>query len=185
MVFALVALLRLGAALLIFRFPLGGALASIAGDYFDFLIFDSFGWGGVSISEYQLLDKYFDTVYLAVELWVALRWKDRLLRDTAIGLFVWRSVGILVFAATGKEEALFLFPNIFEYFYLFVVLTGMFAPRFKVRRAFQLALILMVLAVPKFFNEYVLHVRKTSTAAFFAELVAPRAENPAVHARED
>jgi hypothetical protein len=185
MVFALVSLLRLGAAFLIFRFPLGGALASIAGDYFDFLIFDSTGWGGVSITEYQLLDKYFDTVYLAVELWVALNWKDRLLRDTAIGLFVWRSAGIVVFAATGKEEVLFLFPNIFEYFYLFVVLTGAYLPRFKIRRAFQLALILMFLAVPKFFNEYVLHVRKTSTATFFSELFAPRAEKPTVHASED
>jgi hypothetical protein len=185
MVFALVALLRMGAALLIFRFPLGGALASIAGDYFDFLIFDSLGWGGVSISEYQLIDKYFDTVYLAVELWVTLHWRDRLLRNTAIGLFVWRFVGVIVFAATGKEEALFLFPNIFEYFYLFVVLAGMFAPRFKVRRVFQLVLILIFLAVPKFFNEYVLHVRKTSTAAFFGELLGPRAEHPAVHAREE
>ena len=55
---------------------------------------------------------------------------------------------------------LFIFPNLFENFYLYVLIVRRVAPRLEPRTRLQLAAVLAVLLIPKLVQEYVLHVEE-------------------------
>jgi hypothetical protein len=80
---------------------------------------------------------------------MAWRWPELMLRWVAIALFGWRVLGVLLFEATASRELLLVFPNLFENFYLFVVIVRRFVPRFLPRTWPQLALVLVLLWIPK------------------------------------
>lgn len=110
-------------------------------------------------ANYVILDKLLDIYYLAIEAYVLLKWKSVLAKKVGLGLFALRSIGVILFELTGKEFVLFIFPNIFENFFIFYV-----AVRFLLRKEPKLAaaviwVSLMVVAVPKLIQEYIMHVQ--------------------------
>lgn len=157
----IILLIRLILPLSIFRWPLFGALVMLAAEIQDVKLFETFGPGHIPDIYYHNLDKLLDTYYLFFEFLVTRRWVDSLARKTAQGLFVWRLIGVLVFEVTSFfgvpfRPALVLGPNIFEYFYLFWTALKKWFPQFLLTPR-KLFIILLVLGLPKIFQEYIMH----------------------------
>jgi hypothetical protein len=153
----LIIVMRLLVPLTILRWPLGGAVASMLVDALDVVLVDAFArllgepleFGPV----YAELDKWLDLYYLTIEAYVASRWSEALLRRPALLLFAWRVVGVLAFSISGIEGTLVVFPNLFENFYLYVLIARRLAPRFLPRSGPQVVLLLLVLYIPKAIQE--------------------------------
>jgi hypothetical protein len=154
--------LRLLVPLSIFRWPLAGGLLSMLVDAVDVILVDAiarlFGLPGEFGPTYAQIDKWLDIYYLAFEaVVVARRWPEALLRRTALALFGWRLLGVLLFEATAIRPLLVVFPNLFENFYLYVLIVRRLAPRLVPRTLLQLLLVLVVLYIPKAIQEWILH----------------------------
>jgi hypothetical protein len=149
-----IAVVRVVGSLPVLRWPLAGGLLAILVDLSDLLLRDTLDLGGVP--DYQSLDKWLDQVYMACFLVVALRWHG-LERTVAVALYVFRLVGFFAFEATGERAILFLFPNVFEPWFLVVAAVHHFRPGFAwSRRAFA-ATFVALLGV-KELQEWALHV---------------------------
>jgi hypothetical protein len=157
----LVVAIRLLVPLSILRWPLAGALASMAVDALDVVLVDAFARALGESSEfgpvYAQLDKLLDTYYLTIELYVAWRWREDLLRGTAAVLYGWRLAGAILFELTEFHPMLLVFPNLFENFFLYVLITKRFATRLEPRTLPQLVVVLFLLLIPKLVQEWLLH----------------------------
>ena len=157
----IVIVLRLIVPVSIFRWPLAGGVVSMLLDGVDVILVDVLanllgeesGFGDT----YQTMDKSLDVYYLSFEFLVSLRWKLKLARNTSIALFVYRVAGMAAFALTGARILLFVFPNLFENFYLYYLMVARFYPRLVPTTPRQLAVVLPVLYIPKLAQEYMLH----------------------------
>jgi hypothetical protein len=157
----LVVAIRLIVPLSILRWPLAGALASMAVDALDVVLVDAFARALGEPTEfgpvYAQLDKLLDTYYLTIELYVAGRWREALLRRTAAVLYAWRFAGAILFELTAFHPLLLVFPNLFENFFLYVLITKKFATRLVPRTLPQLGIVLFLLLLPKLAQEWLLH----------------------------
>lgn len=150
----LFAAFRIATSLPVLRWPLAGGLLAIGGDLADLLLRDLVDLGGVG--DYQLLDKALDQVYLALFLVMALRWHG-VERRVAVALYLYRLVGSLLFVATGERAVLLLFPNVFEFWFLFVAAIH-HLPRPLPWTPARVGAALAVLTVLKLGQEWALHV---------------------------
>lgn len=153
-VFVVIAL-RLLAPLTILRWPLFGGLFCMILDALDVVILDILHTGG--FNNYHSTDKYLDMVYLTVELYVSLKWKNKLARNTSIFLFVYRGIGFILFELTQIRVLLFIFQNLFENFYLFYLGYLKIMRKDPVKSIKSLVIILIVCLIPKIPQEYMLH----------------------------
>lgn len=64
---------------------------------------------------------------------------------------------MIAFSVTAVPETLFVFPNLFENLYLYVLIARRIAPRFIPRTAGQMAILLVILFIPKAAQEWLLH----------------------------
>ncbi len=150
----LFAAFRVATSLPVLRWPLAGGLLAIGGDLADLLLRDLVDLGGVG--DYQLLDKALDQVYLALFLVVALRWEG-VERRVAVALYVYRFVGSILFLVAGERAILFLFPNVFEPWFIFVAAIH-HLPRPLRWTPARVAAVLGVLTALKLVQEWALHV---------------------------
>lgn len=149
--------LRLVIPLMILWRPLPGSIIALLLDAFDVVIVEFFGPGGMG-DHYQNIDKVLDLYYLALQAIVAWRWTDKRLRLVALVLFFYRLVGVVIFEFTGWRATMFVFPNLFEHWFLFVLIRNRFFPNLKLESWKQIAIWLVILYIPKAVQEYVLHV---------------------------
>jgi hypothetical protein len=150
----LFAVFRVATSLPVLRWPLAGGLLAIGGDLADLLLRDLVDLGGVG--DYQLLDKACDQVYLALFLVVALRWQG-VERRVAVALYLYRLAGSLLFVATGDRAVLFLFPNVFEPWFIFVAAIHHLPEPLRWTPA-RVGAVLVVLTALKLVQEWALHV---------------------------
>jgi hypothetical protein len=143
---------RLLVPLVILRRPLLGGVLAIFADLSDIAIFNLWGWPPWP---YHQLDKALDIYYLALEVWVARRWAATE-RRVAFALFGYRLVGVVLFESLGWRSAMMIFPNVFEWWFLLVLLRDRFRPSYTFTPA-RTAGWLFVLLVPKLGQEYALH----------------------------
>lgn len=150
------------------RWPFIGGVIALLVDLGDLFLMNLLHAGGVR--DYQLLDKWLDQVYMIAFLIVALRWQAPP-RTIAVALFVLRAIGFAVFEITESREVLLAFPNVFEFWFLWVAGLKFFhlerseAPPADLRRFLlpfhysgaQVAAALFALTAAKLFQEYVLH----------------------------
>jgi len=111
-----IALVRVVGSLAVLRWPFYGAIAAILIDLSDLFLMNLLDLGGVR--DYQTFDKALDQVYLAAFLFVAWRWGG-MERAVAVALYGFRMLGFLVFEVTGTRDVLLLFPNVFEFWFVF------------------------------------------------------------------
>lgn len=117
-VFWLVAAARFFLPLSIPRFPLPGILASLVLDAVDQTIFQAFP--GIDLAGYQNYDKALDIYYLTIAYVATLRnWVNAGAFKVSRFLFYWRLVGVVLFEVTQLRWLLLIFPNAFEYFFIF------------------------------------------------------------------
>jgi hypothetical protein len=90
-----------------------------------------------------------------------------------VALYAFRLAGFVAFEATGSRGVLLFFPNVFEFWFLFVAAQRHWWRRFAFRRR-PTAAVVAVLAAVKVGQEYALHVGKwldSFTAAEFVDAV--------------
>ena len=148
-----IGLYRVFGSLPTLRWPLAGGLLAIFVDLTDLFWMNVLDLGG--IPNYQLFDKLADQVYLAVFLIVALRWSGPE-RTISIVLYAFRMVGFVLFELYGERGVLLLFPNVFEFWFLFIAAFHHLRPAFAWTRL-QLAVVLVPLIGAKEVQEWALH----------------------------
>ena len=172
-VVAFVGLYRIVGSLFVLRWPFWGAILAVVCDLCDLLLFDLFAtYGGWTWSiDYQSFDKWADQVYLAAFLIVALRDFAPLPRRIAVALYLFRLVGFVAFeAGLAPREALLLFPNVFELWFIAVAFTMRYRPSFawSIRSCGS---VLVALTLLKLAQEWALHVaRLFDTTTFLGAL---------------
>lgn len=154
--------------LLIFRWNFAGGLLAILADGSDAILQDALGAEPLR-GWYHEFDKLFDLYYLAFEAAVAWRAFDPISRAVALVLFLLRLVGVAVFEVTQYRSTMFLFPNIFENFYLVVAGMRSIDPAFRFRSWRTACLVAALVAVPKLAQEYTMHYREAQTWRFVKE----------------
>jgi hypothetical protein len=149
--------LRVVVPLLILRRPLAGGIIAMLLDALDVVLVELISEGGMG-DHYHSIDKILDLWYLGLEAWVAWHWTARIPRLIAIGLFAWRVVGVILFELTDARWLLFAFPNLFEHWFLFVLIVWKWFPRVRLDTWRQALIWLVILYIPKLGQEYLLHV---------------------------
>ena len=143
---------RIVGSLPVLRWAFAGAIIAILVDFSDLFMMNLLTLGG--LRDYQAFDKLVDLVYMATFLIVALRWSG-VARNVAVALFAFRIVGVAVFEVVAWRGLLLFFPNLFEFWFVFVAGLKRFTPGYELtpRRA---ALWIVPLLALKEFQEYVL-----------------------------
>src|SRR2546427_6972630 len=113
----IVAAFRVLGSLPVLRWAFIGALIAMLADLSDLFLIEAIHLGGVG--DYQRFDKWLDQVYMATFLIVALRWAY-VPRTIAVALYAYRMVGFVAFEIVGARDILLLFPNVFEFWFVFV-----------------------------------------------------------------
>jgi len=153
---SIVIALRLFVPLLILRFWVTGGIIAMLLDGADVIITDALDLGGFG-SHYAELDKVLDSYYLALELLVALGWRNAWARLPAVSLFIYRLLGVALFETSQARIFLFIFPNLFENWWLYVVIVMKWFPSAVPRGWRSVFIPLLALLVPKMGQEYLLH----------------------------
>jgi hypothetical protein len=112
----IIALVRVAGSLPVLRWPFYGSILAILIDLSDLFLMNLLDLGGVR--DYQTFDKALDQVYMAAFLFVAWRWGG-VERAVAVALYGFRMLGFLAFELTGSRDVLLLFPNLFEFWFVF------------------------------------------------------------------
>jgi hypothetical protein len=149
----IIAAARVLGSLPVLRWTFIGGIVALLVDQSDLFMMNLIDLGGVT--HYQPFDKYLDQVYMLTFLAVAFRWEG-VPRTIAVGLYGYRMVGFLAFEMTGSRDVLLFFPNVFEFWFLFVAGLKYFKVDFDYSRT-QLAVCGAVLLPAKLFQEYALH----------------------------
>ena len=149
----IIAAARVLGSLPVLRWAFIGGIVALLVDQSDLFMMNLIDLGGVT--HYQPFDKYLDQVHMLTFLAVALRWEG-VPRTIAVGLYGYRMVGFLAFEMTGSRDVLLFFPNVFEFWFLFVAGLKYFKVDFDYSRT-QLAVCGAVLLPAKLFQEYALH----------------------------
>ncbi len=118
LVFLAVVLARFLIPLTIPRYPLPGVIASLVLDAIDQTIFQTFT--NLNLDGYQGYDKALDIYYLTITYIATLRnWSNLFAFKVSRFLWYYRLIGITLFELTGARWLLIVFPNTFEYFFIF------------------------------------------------------------------
>ena len=122
LVFWLVVLSRFLVPLLIPRFPLPAIIAALVIDAIDQTIFQTFT--NLDLEGYQGYDKALDIYYLTIAYIATLRnWTNLYAFKVSRFLWYYRLFGVTLFELTyvppGPRWLLLIFPNVFEYFFIF------------------------------------------------------------------
>ena len=150
----IISAVRIFASLIVFKFNFFGAILVILIDFSDLFMMNLITLGGVR--NYQFLDKFLDLFYIAYFLIIALRW-EKLLRNISILLFVFRILGFVLFEFFQNRLILFIFPNVFEFWFLGITLLFLLKSNITNRK---IIIVLVVTTLLKMIQEYILHVWK-------------------------
>ncbi|NQW20361.1 MAG: hypothetical protein HQ477_06515 [Chloroflexi bacterium] len=122
-----IGLIRITGSLPVLRWAFAGALIAIVVDLSDLFWMELFDLGG--LHGYQTFDKWADLVYMLTFLWVASKW-DGPDRKIAIALFAFRMIGFTAFEITQMRPILLAFPNVFEFWFVFVAIRRHYWPNY-------------------------------------------------------
>lgn len=155
---AIISAMRILGALPVLRWAFAGAIIAILVDLSDLFAMNLLDLGG--FRDYQSKDKWLDQAYLVTFLVVALRWRGPV-RTIAIALFLLRIPGFIAFHLTDDRRVLLLFPNVFEFWFVFVAAALHWRPAWLAGLGRGgLAIALAATTAAKLAHEYVLHVAK-------------------------
>lgn len=144
------------------KYPLPGIIASLLLDAVDQTIFQIFT--NLPLEGYQGYDKALDVYYLAITYLSTMRnWSNFFAFEISRFLFYYRLAGVALFELTGIRALLLIFPNTFEYFFIFYEAVRMkWNPKLLTKEKLVLtaALIWFIVKLPQ---EYWIHIAKMDT----------------------
>jgi hypothetical protein len=163
-VFWLVIAARLLVPLLIPRFPLFGVLACLVLDAADQSIFQALG---IPLDGYQAYDKALDIYYLSLAYVATMRnWENPMAFQVGRILFYLRLIGVLAFELSGQRLLLVLFPNVFEYFFIYYEIVRTRRDPLGLTRRMLLAAATILWVVVKLPHEWWIHVARLDATDF-------------------
>lgn len=162
-VFLIIVGLRLLVPLAIPRYPLPAIIAAATLDGLDLGIFT--GVTNLDVTNYQSYDKALDVYYLTIAYLSTMRnWTNVDAVVAARILIYIRLLGSLAFELTGFRWMLLVFPNAFEYFFVFYHLVALRWNPERLSRKDILVVIAAIWIVIKLPQEYWLHVAQRDTS---------------------
>jgi hypothetical protein len=162
LIFWVVAAARFFLPLTIPRFPLPGILASLILDGIDQTLFQQFT--NLSLEGYQGYDKALDIYYLAIAYISTLRnWAHPFAFQISRFLFYWRLVGVALFELTQLRVLLLIFPNTFEYFFIFYEVCRLRWDPKRISKRLLVGAAAFIWIVIKLPQEYWIHIAQTDT----------------------
>lgn len=159
---------RIAVPLLILRYWLVGVLLAMAVDTSDVILIDLLGMGGFQ-DHYAETDKLLDSYYYVLMLLVALAWANPWTRWPAVALFAYRLVGALLFEVTHDHIMLFIFPNLYENWWIYCVVVRKWWPKIEPSNWRNTLTPLVLLLIPKMAQEYILHFAELKPWGFTKE----------------
>lgn len=169
-VFTSVVAARFFVPLLIPRFPLPATIAALVIDAVDKSVFQIFT--DADLEGYQSYDKALDVYYLAIAYIATMRnWTNIAAYETSRFLWYYRLTGTTLFELAGWRALLLIFPNTFEYFFLYVEAVR---TRWSIRRLTRkhvLAAAALIWVVIKLPQEAWIHVFQLDVTDAFKEHV--------------
>ena len=169
-IFWAVVLARVLVPLTIPRYPLPGILAALVLDAVDQTIFQALT--GLEFAGYQGYDKALDIYYLAIAYIATLRnWTNYAAVRISRFLFYYRLLGVVLFEMLQLRWLLLVFPNVFEYFFIFY---EVFRLRWDPRRLPAKTLVgvaAFIWIVIKLPQEYWIHVAQLDVTDGLKELL--------------
>ncbi|HVL26080.1 MAG TPA: hypothetical protein VM450_18450 [Thermomicrobiales bacterium] len=168
MIFLLVLGLRFGLPLAIPYFPLPAVLACLVLDGMDQSIFQKFT--DLDLTNYQGYDKALDIYYLTIAYLSTLRnWTNNDAFNASRFLLYYRLVGVLLFEFTHVRALLVIFPNTFEYFFIFYEAVRLRWDPIRMGRRLVIGAVAAIWIVIKLPQEYWIHVAQLDFTDEMAE----------------
>jgi len=166
LVFTTIVGLRFIVPLFIPRFPIPAILTALVLDAVDQTIFAFFK---VEPPNYQSYDKALDIYYLAIAYISTIRnWVNNTAFVGGQSLWYIRLVGVLLFELTGWRTILFLFPNVFEYFFVWYEAIRLRWKSVRLTKRHIISAIAFIWIVIKLPQEYWIHIAQLDFTDFMA-----------------
>lgn len=168
MLFIAVVLLRFVVPLAIPRYPLPGIIGALILDAVDQTTFHQFT--DSNLTGYQSYDKALDVYYLAIA-YISMFRNCANLAAFEVGRFLWyfRLVGVTAFELLDLRVLLLIFPNTFEYFFIFISVVRLRWNPWRMTRNVVVGAAAFIWIVIKLPQEYWIHVAKLDTTDLFKE----------------
>ena len=164
---SIIALIRIVGSLPVLRWAFIGAIIAIVVDFSDLFWMSVIDLGGVP--NYQTFDKFLDLGYMFAFLYVSFRWAN-LDRNISVGLFSFRMIGLIAFEFTGDRIFLLYFPNVFEFWFIFVAGRKRFFPSLSMNLS-GVYITLSICLLGKLGQEWIIHGGKYLDRFTFFEAV--------------
>ena len=158
MEWAIVIVVRLLVPLTILRWPLFGSVAAIVVDNLDVVMWDALGITDYSF--YDKTDKALDIYLHLIQGYTMLYWQNSRAKNIGAFLLFYRLLGVGLFELTSQNILLFIFPNIFEFFFLFYLVYKKLQNKEPFATIPRTFVVLTALISLKLLQEYILHVQR-------------------------
>lgn len=168
LIVGIVILGRLLIPLAIPRYPLPAIIAALVLDGVDQTIFQQFT--DLELLGYQGYDKALDIYYLTIAYLSTMRnWSNTHAFRTSQFLYYYRLVGVLLFEMTQARWLLMVFPNTFEYFFIFYEAVRTRWNPLRMSARFVIGAAAFIWIVIKLPQEYWIHVAQLDTTDLIKE----------------
>ena len=148
--------------LLIFRYPLPAIIGCLIIDAVDQTIFQK--TTTIPLDNYQSYDKALDIYYLSIAYDSTLRnWNNLFAVKVSRFLFYYRIIGVVLFELLGIRGILLIFPNTFEYFFIFYEAVRLRWDPKKFSKKFWIIAAAFIWIFIKLPQEYIIHVAQVDT----------------------
>ena len=97
--------------------------------------------------------------------------KNTIAKKTGIFLLCYRVGGVIIYEITKARFLLFVFPNLFLWYFLFYEGTKKFMHKDYLKNKKSNILILITLLIPKLAQEYVMHVAEFNIYRYLLSLI--------------
>jgi hypothetical protein len=150
------------------RYPLPAIVAALIIDAADQTIFQQFT--NLPLEGYQGYDKALDIYYLTIAYIATLRnWTNLFAFQVSRFLFYWRLVGVVLFELTHLRPLLLMFPNTFEYFFIFYEAVRLRWDPKRMTKKFLIGAAAAIWIFIKLPQEYWIHIAQLDTTDFIKQ----------------
>ncbi len=161
---------RLLVPLLIPRFPLPAVIACLMIDGMDQTIFQKHTT--INLDNYQSYDKALDIYYLSIAYLSTFKnWSSQAAIKISRFLFYYRLIGVLLYEFFHQGIILFIFPNTFEYFFIFISAIALFWDMKKLSTKFLVGAAAAIWIFIKLPQEWWIHIAHIDTTDLIKEKI--------------
>lgn len=125
-----------------------------------------------NMDHYQGFDKALDIYYLTIAYISTMRnWTNEFAYKAVRFLFYYRMVGVALFEITQIRPLLLIFPNTFEYYFVFYEIVRLRWKQSRVSKKLVVVSIVLIWVFIKLPQEYMLHIAHTDFVAMFNKYI--------------